>query len=153
MSKSKPQLLIATIDTFTKTGKLVPRGTTVSSDEVDYDKKKSTNLVPAPAGTGEGAIEVSAIAPTGPNPVNPQQIAPSATQALGGYHDNGAQLVGEVTAPEKVRRAIIVDADDDTEAKLTETLADADAERAEREAKARAEAAEKDEEARAAAAS
>ena len=31
------KLLIARIDTFTKNGRLVPRGSTISSDEVDYD--------------------------------------------------------------------------------------------------------------------
>ena len=78
--------LIATVDTFTKQGRFVPRGAPLSSDEIDYNKKKSTNVTEAPSGVADGAaVQVSAIAPTGPNPTAPQQLAPGAVQVGGDY--------------------------------------------------------------------
>ena len=99
------KLLIATMDTQTKNGRFVRRGETVSSDEVDYNAKTSTNLIPAPKGAeGGGVVQVSAIAPTGPNPTAPQQIGPGTVQTVAGYvDDKGNRLVGEVTSPAKVR--------------------------------------------------
>lgn len=131
------KLLIAVNDTFTKQGRIVSRGQTVLASEVDYvspdeatdERPASTNLIEAPEGVEQQAVvEVAAIAPTGPNPQNPQQIAPDVVQTSGGYEQAGAKLVGEVTAPAEVR---IVDAgidkEDDTQAKVTQALADADA--------------------------
>jgi len=117
-------LLIATQDTFTKAGRFVPRGQTVASEEVDYNED-SANLIEAPAGIDRMAVvEVSAIAPTGPNPKNPQQIAPDVVQTVEGYVQSGAVLVGEVTLPEKQRIEIVgIDKDDDTQAKVQEALA------------------------------
>ncbi len=120
-------LLIATQDTFTKAGRFVSRGQTVSSEEVDYNED-SENLMEAPTGIDKMAVvEVSAIAPTGPNPKNPQQIAPDVVQTVEGYVQSGAVLVGEVTLPEKQRIEIVgIDKDDDTQAKVQEALADND---------------------------
>jgi len=120
-------LLIATQDTFTKAGRFVSRGQTVSSEEVDYNED-SANLIEAPTGIDRMAVvEVSAIAPTGPNPKNPQQIAPDVVQTVEGYVQSGAVLVGEVTLPEKQRIEIVgIDKDDDTQAKVQEALDDND---------------------------
>ena len=61
-------MLIARIDTFTKEGRYVKRGQVVSRPEAeDHDGNISDNYIEAPEGAGV-AVEVSAIAPTGPNP-------------------------------------------------------------------------------------
>ena len=122
------ELLLATVDTFSKVGHFVPRGTLVSSDEVDYVEGTSTNLIPAPAGIASGAVvQVSAIAPTGPNPTNPQQIAPGVVQTSGGYVESGATLIGEVTVSDKQRVVIVGDPEDNTQAIVAQALADHDA--------------------------
>lgn len=120
-------LLIATQDTFTKAGRFISRGQPVSSDEVDYDEN-SSNLIEAPAGIDHLAVvQVSAIAPTGPNPTAPQQIAPDVVQTTDGYVQAGARLVGEVTLPQEQRIEIVgIDPEDDTQAKVTQALADND---------------------------
>lgn len=122
------KMLIATADAFSKNAVFIAKGQVVSADAVDW-KDGDAGFIAAPDGvTSNAVVEVSAIAPTGPNPTNPQQIAPGVVQTAGGYVDQGATLVGEVTAPVKVRitdRGI--DAKDDTQAKVTEALADADA--------------------------
>ncbi len=120
--------LIARIDTFTKTGRYLTRGQAISRDAVmDDDGEVGDNYIEAPSGFNENAVvEVSAIAPTGPNPQNPQQIAPDTVQTEAGYVQNGARLVGEVTLPEKQRIEIVgIDKDDDTQAKVTQALEDA----------------------------
>lgn len=132
---TKAKTLIATQDTFTKTGRYVPRGAPLSSDEIDYHSKKSTNVTSAPAGLAEaGAVEVSAIAPTGPNPTAPQQIAPGTVQTVGGYYDRGVQIVGEVTRPEKERTRVLIADDDTTQGDLQKKLDDHGADRAAAEA-------------------
>lgn len=117
------KLLIATQDTFTKNATYKSRGEVVSSDEVDW-KEGDPGFIAAPSGVDANAVvEVAAIAPTGPNPRNPQQIAPGTVQTAGGYVDQGAVLVGEVTAPMKVRITDAgLDKDDDTQAAVTEAL-------------------------------
>ncbi len=122
--------LIARIDTFTKTGRYLTRGQAISRDAVmDDDGEVGDNYIEAPSGFNENAVvEVSAIAPTGPNPQNPQQIAPDTVQTEAGYVQNGARLIGEVTLPEKQRIEIVgIDKDDDTQAAVTQALEDADA--------------------------
>lgn len=112
--------LLATQDTFTKTGRFVRRGQQVNPDEVDFDKETSTNLAEVSGELDTPIVEVSAIAPTGPNPVQPQQIGPGTVQLDDGYvNANGARLVGEVTMPADKR---IVEIDDGAEAELTEKL-------------------------------
>ena len=120
------QMLIATGDAFTKDAVYIARGQVVSADTVDW-KDGDAGFIEAPAGvTANAVVEVSAIAPTGPNPKNPQQIAPGTVQVAGGYSDQGATLVGEVTDPVKVRITDAgIDRKDDTQAKVTEALADA----------------------------
>jgi hypothetical protein len=139
---AKAKLLLARIDTFTKAGRYVPRGMTVSSDEVDFDPKTSDNLTEAPEGAAEGVvIEMSAIAPTGPNPKNPQQIAPGTVQTTDGYVDRGARLVGEVTLPEKQRIEVVgIDPESTVQDDVSAALEEADAEAAEKERARRAEA-------------
>ena len=130
------KLLIATIDTYTKAGRFVPKGSTVDSAEVDFDEN-STNLIKAPAGVdGLAVVQISAIAPTGPNPQNPQQIAPGTVQTEAGYVQDGARLVGEVTVPEKQRFEVISDADDETQALVTQAIADNAADTSKADAKA-----------------
>lgn len=122
--------LIARIDAFTKSGKFVPRGGLVTTDEVDFDAKDDNGaFIKAPSGLETLAVvEVSAIAPTGPNPQNPQQIASDAMQTVEGYVQGGARLVGEVTVPEKQRIEIVgIGKNDDSQAKIAQALADADA--------------------------
>jgi hypothetical protein len=139
---AKAKLLLARIDTFTKAGRYVPRGMTVSSDEVDFDPKTSDNLTEAPEGAAEGVvIEMSAIAPTGPNPKNPQQIAPGTVQTTDGYVDRGARLVGEVTLPEKQRIEVVgIDPESTVQDDVSAALEEADADAAEKERARRAEA-------------
>lgn len=122
------KLLIARVDTFTKAGRYVARGSTVRESEVDYEAGKSDNLIEAPGGDVQAVVEISAIAPTGPNPQNPQQIAPDVVQVSGGYEQAGARLVGEVTLPEKQRIEIVgIDKESTAQADVTQALADADA--------------------------
>jgi hypothetical protein len=134
--------LVATIDTFTKAGRYVPRGGVLSADEIDYKKGHSRNVTEVSGLGAQPVVEVSAIAPTGPNPQNPQQLSPTGAQSTEGYVDNGARLVGETTLPEKVRRVHVVE-DDATQSQISEALVDADAERAAAEAEDRQKAAAK----------
>lgn len=120
------KMLIATADAFGKDANFIAKGQVVSADAVDW-KDGDPGFIAAPSGINANAVvEVSAIAPTGPNPKNPQQIAPGTVQTVGGYVENGATLVGEVTAPVKVRITDAgIDKDDDTQAKITEAVAEA----------------------------
>jgi hypothetical protein len=124
------ELLIAKTATFTKLGRYVERGQPISADEIDYDEKKSADhVIEAPSGVdGTAVVEISALAPTGPNPQNPQQLPPDGYQTPSGYGQAGAKLVGEVTLPEKQRIEVVgIDKDDDTQAKVTEALEKAEA--------------------------
>lgn len=122
------QLLIARIDAFTKGGKYVARGQVISSDEVDYTKGENSAFIPAPSGVdGSAVVEMSAIAPTGPNPQNPQQIPPGTVQTPEGYVQGGARMVGEVTIPAEQR--ILIVEDDETQALVAEALEKADADK------------------------
>lgn len=118
--------LIAKIPTFTKQGRYVERGQLL--DEEELDDTESGNVIEAPSGINENAVvEISAIAPSGPNPQSPQQLPIGAHQVPGGYAQDGAILVGEVTKPAKERIEIVgIDPDDDTQAKITEALEKAD---------------------------
>jgi hypothetical protein len=113
---------IATIPTFTKDARYVERGGMI--DDTELDDVESGNVIEAPSGINENAVvEISAIAPSGPNPQNPQQLPIGATQVPGGYAQDGAKLVGEVTKPEKQRIEVVgIDPEDDTQAKVTEAL-------------------------------
>jgi hypothetical protein len=122
--------LIARIDSFTPAGRYVVRGQPVKRSEVeDAEGNIGDNFIDAPASyEGNAVVEVSAIAPTGPNPKNPQQIAPDVVQTTEGYVQHGATLVGEVTLPEKQRIEIVgIDPDSTVQADVAKALADADA--------------------------
>lgn len=119
---------IAKIPTFTKQGRYVERGQLI--DDFELDDTESGNVIDAPSDINENAVvEISAIAPSGPNPQNPQQLPIGAHQVPGGYVQDGASLVGEVTKPAKERIEIVgIDPEDDTQAKVTEALDKAAAE-------------------------
>ena len=144
------KLLIARTDAFTKAGRYVTKGEIISADEVDYDANDDkAAFIAAPSGVNENAVvEISAIAPTGPNPQNPQQIPNGTVQGPGGYMQGGARLVGEVTVPEKQRIEVVgIDKEDDTQSRIAEALEDAnkaDAEAAVKAAKADTAAARKE---------
>jgi hypothetical protein len=114
--------LIAKIPTFTKQGRYVDRGQLL--DESELDDTESGNVLDAPSDINENAVvQISAIAPAGPNPQNPQQLPVGAHQTPGGYVQDGATLVGEVTKPAKERIEIVgIDPEDDTQAKIVEAL-------------------------------
>lgn len=126
------KVLLATMDTFTKAGRFVSKGQPVSSEEVDFDGDNTANLIEAPKSlTGkQPVVEISALAPTGPNPTAPQQVAPDVVQTAAGYEQAGVLLVGEVTKPEK-QRIEVVGIDDEkganAQADVNEALAKADA--------------------------
>lgn len=122
------KLLIARIDTFTPSGRFVSRGQAVPEAEAKAaDGKISDNYIEAPEGVEGAVVEVSAIAPTGPNPKVPQQIAHDAVQTQDGYEQTGAKLVGEVTLPEKQRIEIVgIDKESTAQADVVEALAEAD---------------------------
>lgn len=115
---------IAKIPTFTKQGRYVERGQLL--DDSELDDTESGNVIDAPDGINENAVvEISAIAPSGPNPQNPQQLPIGAHQTPAGYVQDGATLVGEVTKPAKERIEIVgIDPDDETQALVSEALAE-----------------------------
>ncbi len=118
--------LIAKIPTFTKAGRYVERGQLLDSSEIDYVEGESDNVIEAPSGVEDVAVvEISAIAPTGPNPQNPQQLPIGAHQTPAGYVQDGARLVGEVTNKAE-QRFEIIDREADTQALVTEALENAD---------------------------
>lgn len=126
--------LIARVDSYTPAGRYVVRGQPVKRSEVeDADGNVGDNYIDAPESyEGNAVVEISAIAPTGPNPKNPQQIAPDVVQTTEGYVQNGAVLVGEVTQPEKQRIEIVgIDPDSTVQADVTQALEEADAKDAE----------------------
>lgn len=119
---------IAKIPTFTKQGRYVERGQLIDDNELD--DTESGNVIDAPSGINDSAVvEISAIAPAGPNPQNPQQLPIGAHQTPEGYVQDGARLIGEVTKPAKERIEIVgIDPEDDTQAKISEALDKAAAE-------------------------
>lgn len=114
---------LAVSDSFDARGVLVPAGHIGSFDEEKISGKEK-NL--RDVGDFEPArVEISPIAPTGPNPKIPQQLPPDAVQGPGGqYVSPGKELVAEVTDPQESR---IDDAglrDPDAEGKVDDTLSD-----------------------------
>jgi hypothetical protein len=110
-------------DSFDARGVLVPAGHIGSFDEEKISGKEK-NL--RDVGDFEPArVEISPIAPTGPNPKIPQQLPPDAVQGPGGqYVSPGKELVAEVTDPQESR---IDDAglrDPDAEGKVDDQLKD-----------------------------
>lgn len=110
---------LVTEDSFDDTGTLRYEGQIGSFKEENADEK---HLHPVD-GLVIPVVEIAAIAPTGPNPTQPQQIPPDARQTPGGgYEQPGKVLVGEVTRPAEERTALISTPEE--EAAATEKLAD-----------------------------
>lgn len=75
------------------------------------------------AGQPVDVIQIAAIAPTGPNPTMPQQIAPDHLQSVEGYVKPGARIVAEVTQPVEQRIEIVgLNQDNGTEAEAEDAL-------------------------------
>lgn len=102
MADAKIEQKVTLTPTFIN-GSLVPAGTPVT---VDMAKFVDEDGNPAPdknlANLGElGSAPVlvptpvAAIAPTGPNPTQPQQVPPGVMQTLDGYASGGALLVAD----------------------------------------------------------
>src|SRR6478735_11260923 len=109
---------IATIPTFTKNGRYVERGQLIDESEIDYVEGESKNVIEAPSDINhEAVVEISAIAPSGPNPQNPQQLPVGAHQTPAGYVQDGAKLVSEVTNLAE-QRFEVIDREDDTQSKI-----------------------------------
>jgi hypothetical protein len=101
-----------------------PRGSVVSIDD-SLVKEGQRNLIAIEGDIVDPpAIQISPVAPTGPNPTAPQQIPPDATQTIRGYEQPGARLVGEVTLPaeERLEAAQLLDDGDTTQQELVEKL-------------------------------
>jgi hypothetical protein len=111
---------------FDANGALHPVGSIVTGD---YEVKDSDrHLEKYDGATVLPVVQVAPVAPTGPNPTAPQQIAPDARQTIAGYEQPGAKLVGEVTAPEEERIANALLDDDDAvgvQGEIVQALADA----------------------------
>lgn len=130
---------IATMPTFTKTGKLVERGAVLSEDELvakvdpaDAEAEAAHNeyegFVEAPSGVeAKAVVQISSIAPTGPNPTAPQQLPPGAAQTVDGYAINGAVLVGEVTKADADRAETLEAVEGGDQTLITDALAEAEA--------------------------
>ncbi|HEX8421171.1 MAG TPA: hypothetical protein VF638_14290 [Sphingomonas sp.] len=98
--------MVTTGLTFTQAAVLVPAGTLVSVDTSTMDLsgkpqeeekvEKQIGLVSAKDYQPAPVIVMGAIAPTGPNPTAPQQLAPGNIQTVDGYADaDGTVVVGE----------------------------------------------------------
>lgn len=90
--------MITTIGRFVN-GTYVNRGHLVN---VADDAPADATLIPA-GDLDTAVVEMAAVGPTGPNPVNPQQVPPDARQTVAGHFIPGARLVGEVTTDEETR--------------------------------------------------
>lgn len=112
--------VLAKTDSFVN-DRFVPAGFIV---EVSDDLQISGNFEKVEgAGQPVDVIQMSAIAPTGPNPTAPQQIAPDHIQSVEGYVKPGARIVGEVTLPAEQRIEIVgLDSNTGTEAEADEAL-------------------------------
>lgn len=114
---------LVTQESFDARGVLVPAGHIAVFDE---DRLNGEEEHIKDVGDFQPArVEVSAIAPTGPNPVIPQQVPPDAIQDPGGlYSLPGKTLVAEVTKPAEVRIDQAGLGDPDAEPKVDAMLGD-----------------------------
>jgi hypothetical protein len=88
---------------FDATGKYVPEGH-IGTFDTDKITEKDKHLVDPGELPGTAMVQISPIAPTGPNPTTPQQLPADAIQGPGGgYFTPGKQLVSEVTANAETR--------------------------------------------------
>lgn len=96
--------MFATEPSFDANGVLIPAGHIGTFDKERLTGKEKHLREITGDDMRPAIVEIAAIAPTGPNPRNPQQIPPDAIQGpTGDYVQPGKRLVGEVTAPEKER--------------------------------------------------
>lgn len=95
---------VTTRDTFTQSGELVPAGTRITVDEAklgDAARPEAraeddfSNLVDPGEGAEVVIAAVAPIAPTGPNPTVPQQLAPGTRQTAAGYQNGDQFLTAE----------------------------------------------------------
>jgi len=113
---------VALVNSFDATGKYVPEGHIGTFDE-DKITEKDKQLVDPGELPGTAIVQIAAIAPTGPNPQQPQQLPPDAVQGPGGgYMIPGKQLVGEVTRTQEERIDQAGLGDKDLEAEVSEAL-------------------------------
>jgi hypothetical protein len=108
---------LTTIDAFDARGVLVPAGH-VGAFDPDKITDKDTHLHDIGDMPPSVPVEIAAIAPTGPNPTQPQQLPADAVQGPGGtYVLPGKTLVGEVTNPagQRIDDAGLRDADAENE--------------------------------------
>ncbi len=104
-----------------------PRGSIVPLEESDVSDS-DTHVTALPSDyTDPPAVQMAAVAPTGPNPTAPQQVPPDAVQTIRGHEIPGARLVGEVTAPaeERIDGAGLLDDEDESQGELVEALEEA----------------------------
>jgi len=80
-------------------GRYVPKGFPVMVETAKLSGKERNFADPGDQPVG-GVVEMSAVAPTGPNPKSPQQVPHDAVQTVEGHViPGGARLVGETAAP------------------------------------------------------
>lgn len=123
----KPVAKLVTEDSFDAVGKLVPAGQIGTFDaETLTGKEPHLHDVPSEP---QPVVEISAIAPTGPNPTVPQQLPSDAVQLPGGgYGRTGAILTAERTAPAEERREGLTEPGDNAEGEYLAKLREAEAE-------------------------
>lgn len=114
---------LVTADSFDAQGVLVPAGHIGTFDDARINGEEEHlhdvgDFQPA-------RVQISPIAPTGPNPTMPQQIPTDAVQGPGGsYLTPGKVLVAEVTQPQEQRIDGAGLADADAENEATQTIND-----------------------------
>lgn len=109
---------LALQDSFDARGVFIPAGHIGSFDADKIEPEKDKHLID-PGELGEPAmVQISVIAPTGPNPVTPQQLPPGAVQGPAGtYLTPGKVLVSEVTktAEQRIEEPRLDDVDREDE--------------------------------------
>jgi hypothetical protein len=116
--------MLVTEDSYDAAGVLIHAGH-IGTFDTERLNGKEKHLHDASKLGADAMVEMSAVAPTGPNPTMPQQIPTDAVQGSGGqYQIPGKTLVGEVTNPQEERIDDRNLRDADHEAKVSDALAD-----------------------------
>lgn len=119
---------LVTEDSFVN-GVLVPAGHMASFDTALLNGKEPH--IHDADGMPTAVVEMSAIGPSGPNPVAPQQISPDTVQGPGGgYFRPGAMIVGEATKDADVRLRDRMKEGDTSEGDMAKLLEEANKETA-----------------------
>ena len=119
---------LVTEDSFVN-GVFVPAGQIASYDEAELSGKEAH--IHDPSGLPLAVVEMAPIAPTGPNPTAPQQIAPDTIQGAGGaYLKPGGTVVAQATRPQEERLAGRTEEGDNAEGDVVEALRKANEETA-----------------------